>query len=265
LRRKKLSPPPTGLEVSKALASAKRRRATPAAPLRSAGSHTAKMDAMCQRALRMIPAHLRTVATKAHTLKYPGSRKEEEEEFNRLPWAYPETGPGWISLAAICVGVKTGFAWLLCQCIPYKRGGGGPRRKEVERTQSPNKVYSKIEQRGYVWNAAVHFLVCPRPCRQVPTSKLAPLGCYSSPSKGPTPPAPPRPLPPPPPRSLLGPRQQHWLEVSKALASAKRRKAIPAAPLCDPFVWERRKRAHRATALLIRGGGGRSVSCCQLS
>ena len=34
------------------------------------GSHTAKMDTMCQRALRMIPAPFRTVVTKAHTLKY---------------------------------------------------------------------------------------------------------------------------------------------------------------------------------------------------
>jgi hypothetical protein len=34
------------------------------------GSHTAWMDAMYQRALRMIPAPLRTVVTKAHTLKY---------------------------------------------------------------------------------------------------------------------------------------------------------------------------------------------------
>jgi hypothetical protein len=29
------------------------------------------------------------------------------------------------------------------------------------------------------------FLVCPRPCRQVSTTKFAPFGCYSSPSKGP--------------------------------------------------------------------------------
>jgi hypothetical protein len=34
------------------------------------GSHTAWMDAMCQRALRMTPAPRRTVATKAHTPKY---------------------------------------------------------------------------------------------------------------------------------------------------------------------------------------------------
>jgi hypothetical protein len=27
------------------------------------------------------------------------------------------------------------------------------------------------------------FLVCPRPCRQVSTTKFAPLGCYSPPSK----------------------------------------------------------------------------------
>jgi hypothetical protein len=31
------------------------------------------------------------------------------------------------------------------------------------------------------------FLVCSRPCRQVSTTKLAPLGCYSSPSEGPAP------------------------------------------------------------------------------
>jgi hypothetical protein len=28
------------------------------------------------------------------------------------------------------------------------------------------------------------FLVCPKPCRQVSTTKIAPLGCHSSPSKG---------------------------------------------------------------------------------
>ena len=50
------------------------------------GSHTAKMDAMCQRALRMIPALLRTVVTKAHTLKYGNPTQKANLVLTREEW-----------------------------------------------------------------------------------------------------------------------------------------------------------------------------------
>ena len=50
------------------------------------GSHTAKMDAMCQRALRMIPPHLRTVVTKAHTLKYGNPTQKANLVLTREEW-----------------------------------------------------------------------------------------------------------------------------------------------------------------------------------
>jgi hypothetical protein len=70
------------------------------------GSHTAKMDAMCQRALRMIPAPLRTVVTKAHTLKYgnptqkkanlvPALEEWEEIKKNRAEMQSTATRGAW--------------------------------------------------------------------------------------------------------------------------------------------------------------------------